>query len=106
MVKHAVDRLMVQLIVRRDRNKAHVLAFDGFGDGFRIDKVVLVGLHKLSRNQPYFVALLLQGSTGKVRSGTSFQADQGSLQVRRKCQQLALRKLLLQKHLAGCREKR
>jgi hypothetical protein len=31
------------------RNEAHVLAFDCLGDRFRIDEVVLVGLHKWLR---------------------------------------------------------
>jgi hypothetical protein len=45
-----VDRLQVKLVVRLDGNKAHVLAFDGFGDRFRIDEVVLVRLPKSFTN--------------------------------------------------------
>jgi hypothetical protein len=45
-VAHAMDRLQVQLIIRLDRNEAHVLAFDRFSNRFRIDKVVLIRLHE------------------------------------------------------------
>jgi hypothetical protein len=40
-----------------------------------------------------------------MRSRTCFQSDQRSLQVRCVDQQLALRKLLLHKHLASCAER-
>jgi hypothetical protein len=83
-----------QLVVRLDRDEAHVLALDRFGDGFRIHEVVLVRLHKrlheLSCDQPHVMALLPQRSTEKMPSGAGFQADQRSLHVRRERQQLLL----------------
>jgi hypothetical protein len=45
-VTNSVDRLKVQLIIRLDRNEAHVVALDGLGDRLRIHEIVLVGLHK------------------------------------------------------------
>jgi hypothetical protein len=41
-----MDRLQIQLVIRLDRNKAHVLAIDCLGDSFGIDEIVLVGLHE------------------------------------------------------------
>jgi hypothetical protein len=62
-ITNTMDRLQVQLIIRLDRNKTHVLALDGLGDRLRIDEVVLVRLHKrlheLSCDQPHVMALLL-----------------------------------------------
>jgi hypothetical protein len=42
---HSVQRLQIQLIVRLDRYEAHTWPSHGFGDGFRINVVVLVRLH-------------------------------------------------------------
>ena len=50
------SRLQVQLIIRLNRDEAHVLAFDRFCNRFRVDEVVVVRLHKrlheLSGDQP------------------------------------------------------
>jgi len=71
-IPNTMDRLQVQLVVGLDRDKPHVLTFDGFSDSLGINEVVLVGLHKrlheLRRDQPHFMALLLQCSTEKVSS--------------------------------------
>ena len=57
-----MHRLQVELVIRLDRDEAHVLTFDGFGDGFCIHEVILVGLykrlHELRRDQPHVLALL------------------------------------------------
>ena len=72
-----MDRLKVQLIIRLNRNKAHVLAFDGLGDGLRIDEIVLVrlheGLHKLSCDQTNIVPLLPQ-RTSSCGCGDQYRA--------------------------------
>src|ERR1700712_5853727 len=61
-VTHAVDTLQVQLVIGLNRDKAHVLPFDGLSDRLCIDEVVLVRLHewlyKLSGDQPDIMALL------------------------------------------------
>jgi len=44
-VAHVMHRLQVELAVRLDRNKPHVLAVDRFCDRLGIQKIVLVGLH-------------------------------------------------------------
>jgi hypothetical protein len=89
-----MNRLQVQLIVRLDRNKPHVLPLHGFSDRFGIHEVVLVRLHewlhKLRRDQSNVVALLPQCPSEEVRSRTGFQADQRSLHVRCVRQQLEL----------------
>jgi hypothetical protein len=89
-VTNPVDRLQVKLVIRLDRDETHVLALDSLGNSLRVNEVVLVGLHKrlheLCGDQPHIMALLLQGSTEEMRSGTGFEADQRSLHVRRKCQ--------------------
>ena len=41
-IAHSMNRLKVQLIVRLDRNKAHVLAFDGLCDRFASTKSFLL----------------------------------------------------------------
>jgi hypothetical protein len=68
-VSNPVDRLQVQLVVRLDRDEAHVLALDGLSHGFCIHEVVLVrlhkGLHELSCDQPHVMAFLPQRSTEK-----------------------------------------
>jgi hypothetical protein len=65
-----MDRLQVQLIIRLNRDEAHVLAFDRFGNRFGIDEVVLVRLykrlHELSRDQPNVVALRSQGASQEM----------------------------------------
>ncbi len=62
-VTDSMHRLKVELIVCFDRDEAHVLALDSFRDGFRVDEVVLVRLHKglyeLCRDQTHVMALLL-----------------------------------------------
>jgi hypothetical protein len=59
-----VHSLEIKLVVCLDRDETHVLSVDSFGDRFRIEEVVLVGLHKrlheLSRNQLHVLALLSQ----------------------------------------------
>src|ERR1700677_4759833 len=101
-----MDRLQIQLIVRLDRNEAHVLAFHRLGDRLRVDEVVLVrlheGLHKLGRNQPDIVPLLAQRTAEEVSAGARLQADQRGLHVRGVSQQLLLRELLPHKYLARC----
>src|SRR5882757_9326031 len=71
---------------------------------FRIDEVVLVGLHKwlhkLSRNQLHLVALCSQRSAQKVGSRARLHPDERGLQVRCERDQLPLSKLLFQQHLA------
>jgi hypothetical protein len=53
-------------------------ALDRFGNGFRIHKVVLAGLHKglyeQCCDQPDIVVLVLQCSTEEMCSGTGFEA--------------------------------
>ena len=60
-VTHAMESLQVELIICLDRHEAHVLAFHGLGDGFSIDEIVLVRLHKrlheLGWNQLHIMAL-------------------------------------------------
>jgi len=67
-----VDRLKVQLVVRLDRDKTHVFAFDRLCNRFRIHEVVLVRLykrlHELGCDQPHIVALLPQCPSEEVRS--------------------------------------
>jgi hypothetical protein len=57
-----VHGLPIELLLRFDLHKTHVLLGHGFGDRFRIDEVVLVGLavrlHKLRRDESYLVPLL------------------------------------------------
>ena len=59
-VSHAVERLQIQLVIGLDRNEAHILTVDSFGNRLRIKEVVLIRLHKrlheLSGNQPGSVA--------------------------------------------------
>lgn len=43
---HPVNRLEVQLVICLDRNEAHVLATDRFGNSLGIDEVVLIRPHK------------------------------------------------------------
>jgi hypothetical protein len=101
-VTNTVHRLKVELIVSLDRDEAHVLALDGFGDGFRVDEVVLVGLHKrlheLRCDLRDIVALLLQRSRKEMRSRACFETDQRGLHVRSERQQLLLRELFLHEH--------
>ena len=60
-IPHAMQGLQVELIVRLDRNEAHVLPIYSFSNRFGIEEVVLVGLHirlhELSRDQLHVVAL-------------------------------------------------
>jgi hypothetical protein len=60
-IPNSVHGLHVELLLRLDRHKAHVLFGHRFGDGFRIEEVVLVrlavGLDELRRNESYLVAL-------------------------------------------------
>ncbi len=90
--------LQIQLIVCLDRNKAHVLTVNRLGNGFRVQEVVLVRLHKrlheLSGDQPHIVILLSQGTAQEVRSRAGLHADPGGLQVGGKGDQLPLGELL------------
>ena len=103
-IAHPVQRLQVELVVRLDRNEAHVLALHRLSDGLGIQEVVLVGLHKrlheLRRDQLHIMTLLLathdRGSVLRNR----LPARSGSLHVRRERDQLLLGELLLQQHLA------
>src|ERR1035441_8682299 len=45
-VAHPVESLQVELFVGLDGNKPHVLPRNRFGDGLRVEKVVLVRLEK------------------------------------------------------------
>jgi hypothetical protein len=93
-----MESLQVELVVGLDRNKAHVLPIDSFGDRFRIEEVVLVRLHKwlyeLSWNQLHIMALFSPGTAKEVSTRTCFHPDQGSLQVGGKRDQLLLGELL------------
>jgi hypothetical protein len=63
-------RLKVELVIRLDRNKPHVLSVNGLGNRFSIQEIVLVRLHKrrheLSWNQLYVMALFTQNTTKEV----------------------------------------
>ena len=80
-----MESLQVELVVGLDRNEAHVLPVDSFGDRFRIEEVVLVGLHErlyeLGWNQLHVMALFSQGAAEKVSTRTCLHPDQGSLHV-------------------------
>ncbi len=58
-VAHPVHGLPIELLLRFDLHKAHVLLGHGFGDRFRIDEVVLVrlalGFDELPRDKPHLV---------------------------------------------------
>ena len=60
-IPHAVHGLPVELLRRLERGKAHVLLGHRLGDGFGVEKVILVRfplrLHKLRRNQSHLVTL-------------------------------------------------
>jgi hypothetical protein len=61
-IPNSMDGLQVELIIGLDRDEAHVLALNGFGDRLRIHEVVLVGLYerfnKLRCYQAHIMALL------------------------------------------------
>src|SRR5947199_331267 len=63
-----------------DGNKAHILPGHGFGNGFGIEEVVLIGLekwfYKLRWNQPHFMTLVAKRGPDKVRTRTGFEANQ------------------------------
>jgi hypothetical protein len=84
-ITHTMHHLKVELIVCLDRNEPHVLSVHRFGDGFRIQKAVLVRLHEwlheLSRDQLHVVALFSQSTTEEVSARTSLHTDQAGLQV-------------------------
>jgi hypothetical protein len=67
-------------IIGLDGNKAHILPGHGFGNGFGIEEVVLIGLekwfYKLRWNQPHFMTLVAKRGPDKVRTRTGFEADQ------------------------------
>ena len=71
--------LPIELLLRFDLHKAHVLLGHGFGDRFRIDEVVLVrlavGFDELGRDEPHFVPLFSYSGPQEVRSRTGFKAD-------------------------------
>ena len=64
----------------------------GFGDGFGIDVVVLVGLHVgldvLRWHQTHFVTLFTQSATEKMRTSAGLHANEPGAQVRSEAQQL------------------
>jgi hypothetical protein len=103
-VAHPVQRLQVQLLVGLDGHEAHVLPRYRLGDGFGIEKVILVrlekGLHELRRNQPRIMSLPSQRRPKEMRSGTGFHADQGGLEVGGVGQQLRAGELFADHHLA------
>src|SRR5277367_1270656 len=105
-VAHAMHRLEIKLVVRLDRNKPHVLSVYRFGNGFRIKEVVLVRLHEwlheLRRNQLHVMALFSQNTTEEVSTRTSLHPYQGRLHVSGEGDELLLRELLPQQHLACC----
>ena len=61
-IPHSVHGLHIELLLRLDEHKAHVLLGHRFGDRFRIEEVVLVRLsvrlYELGGDEPYFVSLL------------------------------------------------
>jgi hypothetical protein len=83
-----MHRLKVELVIRLDRNKPRVLSVDRLGNRFRIQEVVLVGLHEglyeLGRDQPHVMALFSQHTSEEVRPGACLYTDQGRLHVRGK----------------------
>ena len=85
-VAHTVHGLPIELLLRFDLHKAHVLLGHGFGDCLGVDEVVLVrlavGFDELRRDEPHLVPLCSQGTTQEVRSGTGFKPDQRCGQLR------------------------
>src|ERR1017187_10319527 len=73
-VAHTMQRLQIQLVIRFDRHKSHVLAIHCLSNGLCIQEVVLVRLHKrpheLSRYQLHVMALFTQSTTKEVRAAT------------------------------------
>ena len=69
-----MESLQVKLVICLARNEAHVLPIYSFGDRFRIEEVVLVGLHKwfykLGWNQLHMMALLSQYPAEEVSPPT------------------------------------
>src|SRR6202030_3535570 len=107
-VTHAVDILQVQLVIGLNRDKAHVLPFDGLSDRLCIDEVVLVRLHewlyKLSWDQPDIMALFAQCASEKMSPRAGLQSNQRCPDVRGIYQKLLPVKLLPHKHLARSAE--
>src|ERR1700730_8073847 len=103
-----MESLQVELVVALDRNEAHVLPIYSFSNGFGIEEVVLVGLHKwlykLGWNQLHMMALFSQYSAEEVSPRTCLHPDQRSLHVGGKRDQLLLCELLPQQHLPGYTE--
>ena len=102
---HPMQRLHIQLIVGLDRDKAHRRSAHCFGDGFSIDKVVLVGLHKrlyiLRRHQPHLMPLLAQSLAQEMRAWAGFHPNQMNLHVRGEAKKLSARELLPHYQLSG-----
>ena len=75
-----------------DRQEAHILPANRFGNRLGIDVVVLVRLDErfdeLARNQPYLVALRARRLAQKARSAAGFHADGSLREIRRIGQQL------------------
>ena len=71
-ITHTMHRLQVELVVGLDRNEAHVLPIDSFGDRFRIEEVVLVRLqlrlYELARDESHVVSLAAQGCADEMCS--------------------------------------
>jgi hypothetical protein len=105
-IAHTMDGLQVQLVVRLDRDETHVLPADSLRDGLGIEEVVLVRLHErpheLSRDQLHIMALLSQGTAEEVSPRTRFHTNQRALHVGGEGNELLLRELLPQQHLARC----
>ena len=69
-IAHAMDGLQVQLVVRLDRDEAHVMSVDSFRDGLGIEEIVLVrlykGLYELGGDQLHVMALFSQNTSQEV----------------------------------------
>jgi hypothetical protein len=78
-VPHAMESLKIKLIVRLDRDKAHVRPLQRFSNSLGIQIVVLVrlqeGLYKLCRHKPDCVSLGRQRRTKEMSSAARFHAD-------------------------------
>jgi len=103
-ITNSMQELHIKLLLGLDRHKAHVLLGHGTSDRLRIDEVVLVriavNLYELGRDESYFVSLLSQRGSHKVRPGTHLKANQRGRQIRRMRQQLCAGKLLTKENLA------
>jgi hypothetical protein len=71
-IPNPVHSLHVELLLRLDLHKPHVLFGYGFRDRFRINEIILVRLsvrfYELCGNEPYLVPLFAQCGSQKVCS--------------------------------------